>query len=98
MDLGLKNKVVIVSGASRGLGFATALSFAKEGAKVAICSRKKNHIEAAADKIQSQTHTEILAIPANMTDPKSIQDFVDKVGERWGAVHICITNTGGPPS
>lgn len=98
MDLGLKNKVVIVSGASRGLGFATALSFAKEGAKVAICSREKNHIEAAADRIQSLTDTEILAFPADMRDPQSIQSFIDRVVEKWGTIHICISNAGGPPS
>jgi 3-oxoacyl-[acyl-carrier protein] reductase len=67
MDLGLKNKVVIVSGASQGLGFATALSFAREGAKVAICSRKKERIETAADKIRSQLSADILAFDGGET-------------------------------
>ena len=99
MDFGLKNKIVIVSGASQGLGYASALSFAKEGAKIAICSRKKDRIEKAADQIRSEIPSaDILAFPADMTNALSISQFVNQVIEQWGTVHVCITNTGGPPS
>lgn len=99
MDLGLKNKIVIVSGASQGLGFASALSFAREGAKVAMCSRKKDRIELAADKIKAEVPgADVLALTADMTAALSIQQFVYQVIEKWGSIHVCITNTGGPPS
>jgi len=99
MDLGLKNKVIIVSGSSQGLGFASALSFAREGAKVAICSRKKNSIETAADKILSKVPSaDILAFTVDMTNALSIQQFVNQVIKKWETVHVCVTNTGGPPS
>ncbi|MBV9575791.1 MAG: SDR family oxidoreductase [Gammaproteobacteria bacterium] len=99
MDLGLKNKVVIISGASQGLGYASALSFAREGAKIAICSRKKDRIELAAAKIKAEIPSaDILALPADVTETHSIQQFVNQVIEKWGTVHVCITNTGGPPS
>ena len=54
MDLGLKEKVVIVGGASKGIGQATALAFAKEGAKVVICARNPELLDQAAREMQSE--------------------------------------------
>ena len=64
MDLGLKGRVAVVGGGSRGLGKACALSLAHEGANVAICSRGVESLEAAAKEIRSTTGAEVLAVPA----------------------------------
>ena len=61
MNTGLTNKIAMVAGASRGLGFAVARALAKEGAKVSISSRDAAAIHAAADKIRTETGADVLA-------------------------------------
>lgn len=97
MNLKLNNKVVLIAGASQGIGFATALAFAREGARIAICSRDKNKIEHAAEKIRHETNAEVLANVIDLTQAEAIQNWVKFVIEQFGAIDICITNTGGPP-
>ena len=63
MNLGLTDKIAVVGASSKGLGRAIALGLAHEGAKVAICARNKDALEATAGDIRSQTDTEILAVP-----------------------------------
>ena len=97
MHLELNNKVVLVAGASQGIGYATALAFAREGARVAICSRNKNNIEEAAKKIRQETKAEILAQAVDLTQGEAIKTWVNSTINYFGNIHICITNTGGPP-
>ena len=78
MDLGLKGRVAVVGGGSRGLGKACALSLAHEGANVAICSRGVESLEAAAKEIQSNTGAEVLALPADLSRLADIQDLFQK--------------------
>lgn len=98
MKLGLENKVALIAGASKGLGLATALSFAREGARVAICARDENRIKQAAEKIHQETGAEVLAVTADVAQQEGPAHFVKTAYEKFGAIHICITNTGGPPS
>ena len=97
MDLGLKNKVALVAGASKGLGKAVALGLAREGAHVAIISRDPVHIQAAAKDIREATGAQVLAITADVTRAEDIQRAVDETVKTFGAIHILITNAGGPP-
>lgn len=97
MNLNLKDKVVLVSGASSGIGFATALAFAHEGARVAICARNENDIINAADKIQEETEADVLASTVDVTKPDDIDRWVKEVAEAFGGIHVCVTNAGGPP-
>lgn len=97
MNLELKNKVVLIAGASQGIGYATALAFAREGAKVAICSRDKKKIEDAAKKIRQETTAEVLAMAIDLTQASEIQAWVSSVLQQFEKLHICITNVGGPP-
>ena len=78
MDLGLKGRVAVVGGGSRGLGKACALSLAHEGANVAICSRGVESLEAAAEEIRSTTGAEVLALPADLSRLADIQDLFQK--------------------
>jgi 3-oxoacyl-[acyl-carrier protein] reductase len=98
MDLGLKGKVVFISGSSRGLGFATALAFAQEGANVVINSRNKTSLIAAAQKIGNETKAKILSLDGDVSLPGIPQSLIDKTLEHFGKLDILITNTGGPPS
>lgn len=97
MDMGLGGKVALVSAASKGLGRATALALAREGASLAICSRNATVLAATASDIHRMTGVEVLAIPADVTKGEDITNFVNKAAEHFGRVDILVTNAGGPP-
>jgi 3-oxoacyl-[acyl-carrier protein] reductase len=96
MDLGIKGKVALVTAASRGLGKAVALQLAREGAKVAICSRTEKAINAARDDIARQTGGEVAAFRADVTDGGQVLSLVGDVVRTFGSLDILITNAGGP--
>ncbi len=98
MDLHLKGRVAAVAGASAGLGYASALTLAQEGCRVAICSRKVERIEKAAQSIRDQTGTEVLALAVDVSQPAGARQFIQKVVEHFGQLDIVVANSGGPPS
>jgi 3-oxoacyl-[acyl-carrier protein] reductase len=98
MDLGLRGRVAIVAAASKGLGCAVAEELAREGARVAICSRKAADLERAATTIQSAGGREVFWQPVDVGDAAAVARFVEAVAGKFGQVDICVTNTGGPPS
>ncbi|MCA9764647.1 MAG: SDR family NAD(P)-dependent oxidoreductase, partial [Gemmatimonadetes bacterium] len=63
MDLGLTGKVAIITGGSEGIGFASALSLSREGARVAIAARRQDVLDAAAERIRQETGGEVLTVP-----------------------------------
>jgi 3-oxoacyl-[acyl-carrier protein] reductase len=97
MDLGLKGKVALVAGASQGMGRATALGFAREGAKVSICARGESMLNEAAGIIRKDTSGEVLAMVADMAKAEDIQRFVNKSADHFGRLDIIVNNAGGPP-
>ena len=97
MDLGLRGKVALVAGASQGMGRATALGFAREGAKVAICARGEAALNEAAAMIRKQTGGEVLAMVADMSRPDDIKKFVNDSAAHFGRVDVIVNNAGGPP-
>ena len=97
MDLGLKDKVVIVGGASKGIGQATALAFAKERAKVVICARNPELLDQAAREMQSETGAEVLAVAGDLAQAEAAERLVDETVAKFGTVHVLVPNTGGPP-
>jgi 3-oxoacyl-[acyl-carrier protein] reductase len=94
LELGLGGKVVIVTGGSEGLGRAAAERFAREGARVAICARRKDVLERAADGIRKATGGEVLAQPADVTQAADIETFVNAVVARFNGVDILVNNAG----
>ena len=97
MDLGLKDKVAIVGGASKGLGRASAQVLAEEGAKVTICSRTSADLEQAAREIRESTGAEILTYAADLDELSSITGLIDATVNHFGALDILVNNSGGPP-
>ncbi len=94
LDLGLSGKVAIISGGSEGLGRAAAERLAHEGAKVTICARRKDVLEAAAGEIRKATGGDVLAIPADVTRASDIETVVRGAVDRWGGVDILLNNAG----
>ncbi|MBI1735422.1 MAG: SDR family oxidoreductase [Candidatus Rokubacteria bacterium] len=94
MELGLEGKVAIITGGSEGLGRAAAERFAREGAHVAICARRKDVLERAAATIHAATGRDVFAMPTDVTRAEDIQAFVDAVVARFGGVDILINNAG----
>ncbi len=98
MDLGLKGKVALVSGASKGLGFAVAKALAAEGASVSISSRDQDSIEAAANKIESETGSRVIAMAVDVRDKGAIERWVAHAAATFGGIDALMTNSGGPPA
>ncbi|HZP83314.1 MAG TPA: SDR family oxidoreductase [Chthonomonadaceae bacterium] len=98
MEFGLQGKVALVAAASKGLGYASALGLAREGAKVAICSRTPEAIRQAADTIAKETGAEVLPIAADVMEAADIARMVEETVAKFGALHIVVPNSGGPPA
>jgi 3-oxoacyl-[acyl-carrier protein] reductase len=96
MDLGLEGKVAVVGASSRGLGRASALALAREGARVTICARTAADLEAAAADIRAQSGGEVLAVPADLTTAAGVDSVVAATVERFGGVDVLVNNSGGP--
>jgi 3-oxoacyl-[acyl-carrier protein] reductase len=91
MDLGLEGRCALVTGASKGIGLGIAKALAAEGAKVAISSRSRERIEAAAEDIGAT------AFEHDTADVDAAPGLVDRVEAELGPVDVLITNSGGPP-
>jgi len=98
MDLGLKDKVMMVAASSSGLGFAIARNLAKEGAKLSIASRNVKHIEQAATDIRKESDAEIFPSVMDVTDPFTIEAWTKNTMEKFGRIDGLVINAGGPPA
>src|SRR5262245_18304699 len=97
MNLGLNNKVAMVAGASRGLGFGVARVLAKEGAKVSLSSRTLEAAEKAAAKIREETGGDVFAAACDVSSADAIASWHKATIDRFGGVDVHYTNSGGPP-
>lgn len=98
MELGIRGRVAIVTAASSGLGKATAIELASEGAKITINSRRPDDLNRTAEEIRSSTGAEVLAVAGDVTDKEDVGRIVARTRERFGRVEILVANAGGPPS
>jgi 3-oxoacyl-[acyl-carrier protein] reductase len=97
MDLGLTGRVALVTAASKGMGKASAMGLAAEGAKVVMCARTESDLKTAAEEIRAKTRAEVLAIPADVTKKDDVTALVDRAIKTFGHIDILVANAGGPP-
>ena len=92
MDLGLNGRTAIVCGASSGLGLAVAEALAEEGAQVVMFARRRDVLEAEAERIGG------LAVAGDVRDPDDLERAVRTAVETYGGIDILVPNSGGPPA
>lgn len=97
MDLGLKEKSVLVTAASKGLGKASALEFAREGAIVTIASRNLEELNKTAAEIEAATGNKVTAVKMDVTRNDEIAGAVEAAVKAGGGLDVLVTNAGGPP-
>jgi NAD(P)-dependent dehydrogenase (short-subunit alcohol dehydrogenase family) len=93
VDLGLKGKVAIITGSTEGIGKATALNFAQQGAKVAICSRDAEKVKHAVAEIEA-AGGEVLGMAADISKAADIEQFINAVAAKFGRIDILVNNAG----
>jgi NAD(P)-dependent dehydrogenase (short-subunit alcohol dehydrogenase family) len=93
VDLGLKGKVAIITGSTEGIGKATALNFAQQGAKVAICSRDAEKVKHAVAEIEA-AGGEVLGMAADISKAADIEQFINAVVAKFGRIDILVNNAG----
>jgi 3-oxoacyl-[acyl-carrier protein] reductase len=91
MDLGLKGRTALVTGASAGLGLASAESLAAEGANVTMFARRRDLLQREADRLGA------LAVRGDVTSPRDLDAAVRRTVEAFGGLDILVWNSGGPP-
>ncbi len=97
MDLGLKGKIAMVSGASRGLGFAVAEALAGEGATVSISSSSQDAIDDAAKRLSS-TGVQVMGSVVDVRNAAHIESWARQTIDKFGGVDLLFANAGGPPA
>lgn len=98
MDLGIKEKVALVTAASKGLGKAVAIQLALEGANVIICSRNLESLQKAKLEIEKKANMEVSIIACDVTDEEQVEQMINSIQLEFGTIDILITNAGGPPA
>ncbi len=94
MDLNLKGKIALVTGANRGIGLATAIGLAKEGCDIAICARREETLAEASEQIGA-LGVRVAAIQADVQNPDDAERFVHEAAAQLGGIDILINNVGG---
>ena len=98
MDLGLKDKVILVAASSKGLGFGIARQAAQEGAIVSLGSRSKKNLNDAANQIRNEVSgANVLTFPLDVADPESIELWIKNTLKELGTIDCLVVNGGGPP-
>lgn len=89
----LKNKTVLITGGSRGLGLVMAREFALEGARLVLCARDEEELQRAQSDIESYG-AEVMTVPCDVTNKQSVDDMVATVNSRFGGVDVLVNNAG----
>jgi 3-oxoacyl-[acyl-carrier protein] reductase len=94
MDLELKGKVAVVTGASRGIGLGVARALAREGCDLAICARGEDDLRQAAAELEGEHGARVVALPLDITDPEAASRLVGEAASRLGGVDVLVNNAG----
>lgn len=92
MELGLKDRVAVVTGASKGIGYAIAKEFLRAGAKVAICARNADELDEAAKELEALG--EVFASPVDMSCESAVYAFAESVFQHYGRIDAWVNNVG----
>lgn len=98
MNLGLHDQAAVVTAASAGLGYATALALAREGARVALCSRDLSRARDAAARIAAETGAFVQGYAADVADAEQLRGFIGQAAADLGGLRVLVCNAGGPPA
>jgi len=89
----IRNKVILITGGSRGLGLVLARQLAAKGAKLALCARSEDHLNKAKTELKSR-NAKVLTIQADVTDRDQVNNVINTVIERYGSLDVLINNAG----
>lgn len=95
MDLGLKGRVAAVSAASKGLGRASAIELAREGADLAICARGEDALRATQKELE-ELGARVVAMPLDLVAPGGCERFIEETVDAYGRIDVLVSNVGGP--
>lgn len=95
MDLGLKGRVAAVTAASKGLGRASAIELAREGADLAVCARGEEALRATQKELE-ELGARVMAMPLDMVAPGTCERFIEETVSTFGRVDVVVSNVGGP--
>ena len=95
MDLGLNGKVAVITGSSRGLGYASARALLDEGCSVVICARNKAQLELAADQLrESVSNDRVVAVQADLSTDSGVTSVIEEAVENFGGLDVLVNNVG----
>jgi 3-oxoacyl-[acyl-carrier protein] reductase len=97
MDLGIRDRVALVAAGTSGLGLSAAVALAREGVRVSLCGRDPDRLAAARDAVAKAGDGRVLASTVDVRDRPAVADWVARTAAEFGAVHIVVGNSGGPP-
>ena len=98
MDLGLRGRVALVCGSTRGLGRAVAKALSQEGARVAVNGRHGDSVEKAAQALESETGHTVVPFVADVGVPDQAESLVHRVAKELGRIDVLFCNASGPPA
>jgi len=94
LDLGLKNKIAVITGGSIGIGYAVAQAFAQEGVHVALCARGEERAKEAAQALQNRYGIKAIGVRADVSKAEDIDNFVQEIEKEFEGVDILVNNAG----
>ena len=95
MDLGLNGKVAVITGSSRGLGYASARALLDEGCSVVICARNKDQLDLAADQLRETVSDDrVLAVQADLSTGSGVTSVIEKTVGKFGGLDVLVNNVG----
>jgi NAD(P)-dependent dehydrogenase (short-subunit alcohol dehydrogenase family) len=97
MDLGLTGKAALVTGGSKGIGYAVAMGLAQEGARVGIVARGTERLEQAAQEIRRATKAEVVPFQGDMSKTADVERVVGEAARHFGRIDILVNNAGAAP-